>query len=43
MCNISDFYLYCNVMGMTDELYRLACKLFESDVRKLMDTMWGGL
>lgn len=30
----------CNELGMTNELYELACKLFENDKEKLMKEMW---
>ena len=30
----------CDVMNMTAELYELSCKLFENDVKKLMEEMW---
>lgn len=30
----------CDIMNMTAELYELACKLFENDVKKLMEEIW---
>ena len=30
----------CDTMNMTAELYELACKLFENNVKKLMEEMW---
>lgn len=30
----------CDVMNMTAELYELSCKLFENDVKELMEEMW---
>lgn len=30
----------CNEMDMTNELYELACKLFENDKNRLMEEMW---
>lgn len=33
----------CDYMNMTNELYEVACKLYENDTKALMNEMWGAI